>query len=261
MSQSATRECMWLAVAACLSLAVPSFAQRAAEPRPAPLSPAQAESEARALLTDMLAQKPAQTNAAQLKVRDRNGQERSMPMRIEVWSDAGSSTSVYQANDPATRRQVKLTVIHRIEDGNDYLLSDSADPSYAEPKKVSGNGLMQPFAGSDFWLADLGLEFLHWPKQRLLKKEMRKSRFCDVLESNNPSPGAEGYTRVVCWIELERPHGIVHADAYNAKGEVLKHFDPTHLEKVQGEYQLQEIQIRNPKAGSRTQIEFDLSPQ
>ena len=86
---------------------------------------------------------------------------------------------------------------------------------------------------------------------------MRRSHFCDVLESANPKPGP-GYSKVVSWVELEPPHGIVHADAYDTRGEVVKRFDPTEFEKVQGEYQLQEMEIRNRKTGSRTWIAFDL---
>jgi hypothetical protein len=66
---------------------------------------------------------------------------------------------------------------------------------------------MAPFTGSDFWIADLGLDFLHWPKQRLLRKEMRHSKSCEVLESVNPQSVPGGYARVVSWIMIERPHG------------------------------------------------------
>jgi len=116
-----------------------------------------------------------------------------------------------------------------------------------------------PFAGSDFWIADLGLEYLHWPKQRLLKKEMRHSKFCDVLESVNPDPVPGGYARVVSWVMIESPHGIVHADAYDILGAVLKRFDPSNLEKIQGEYQVEEIEMRNRKTGSHTWIKFNLA--
>jgi hypothetical protein len=107
-------------------------------------------------------------------------------------------------------------------------------------------------------VADLGLEFLHWPQQKLSRKEMRRSRFCDVLESVNPQPAAHSYSRVVSWIEQEPPHGIVHAEAFDAIGERIKQFDPKEFEKVQGQYQLQEMEIRSRKGGSRTSIEFDL---
>jgi hypothetical protein len=232
-----------------------SFAQRQPEQRPAPLDPAKAKSEARALVAGMLSQKPAQTNTGLLKFRNAKGDQREIPIRFEIWSIATASTSVYEAKDPGPpSREIKLTVIKSDGQPNRYLLSEGAGPA----KTLTENETMVPFAGSDFWVADLGLEFLHWPEQRLVKKEMRRSRFCDILESMNPKPAPEGYSRVISWVEHEPPHGIVHADAYDARGELVKKFDPTEFQKLEGEYQLQEMEIRNRKTGSRTWIAFDL---
>jgi outer membrane lipoprotein-sorting protein len=245
----------WATLLLCLSIA-PCVAQRQPEQRPLPLNPAQAESEARALVAEMLSQKPAQTNTGLLKIRDGNGVQRRLPMRFVIWSTATCSTSVYEVQDPGPpRRDLKLTVVHTDGRPNQYLLSENGGTA----KTLTGNEAMIPFASSDFWVADLGLEFLHWPQQRLSKKEMRRSRFCDVLESVNPQPAADGYSRVVSWIEQEPPHGIVHADAYDAKGERIKQFDPKEFEKIQGEYQLQEMEIHR-KSGARSSIEFDLTP-
>jgi hypothetical protein len=116
---------------------------------------------------------------------------------------------------------------------------------------------MVSFAGSDFWLADLGLEFLHWPEQRLLRKELRVGRLCDVLESINPEPVPGGYSRVVCWLDRETG-GILHADAYDIGKELLKKFEPKELKKVQGQYMLEEMEIRNHQTGTRTRVEFNL---
>jgi hypothetical protein len=118
---------------------------------------------------------------------------------------------------------------------------------------------MRPFAGSDFWVADLGLEFLHWPVQRIIKKEMRRGQFCDVLESVNPAPAAGAYRRVVSWIARNREGiVIVQAAAYDAEDRLLKEFEPRNLERVRGEWQLQEMQMRNRQSGTRTRIEFEL---
>ena len=118
---------------------------------------------------------------------------------------------------------------------------------------------MVPFAGSDFWLADLGLEFLHWPQQRVLKKQMRKGLSCDVLQSINPQAGPGGYSRVLSWIAINRPEDIVivHAEAYDAQNKLLKEFDPKKVEKVNGLWQLEEMEIRNQPTGSPTKIEFN----
>ena len=126
------------------------------------------------------------------------------------------------------------------------------------PKKLTEEQLMMPFAGSDFWVADLGLEFLHWPQQRVLRKEMRKGQACDVLESSNPHPVPGGYARVLSWIGTSHPNDtvLVHADAFDNRGKLLKQFDPKKLEKVNGAYQLESMEMYNEKTGSRTVIEF-----
>jgi hypothetical protein len=115
----------------------------------------------------------------------------------------------------------------------------------------------EPFAHSDFWLCDLGLEFFHWPEQKILKKENRRSRVCNVLESTNPNPSTNGYSRVVSWIDSESG-GIVHAEAFDAQNKLLKIFDPKSFKKVNGQWELQEMEIRNVRTGSRSRIEFDL---
>jgi len=224
------------------------------EPAPA-LDPVQAQQEARALVAGMLSQRPAGTNTGWLKIRKANSEQRQIPMRFEIWSTANGSTSVYEVKDPSLPgRETRLVVMRTDGQPTKYLLSQNNQPA----QTLMGNETMVPFAGSDFYIADLGLEFLQWPQQRLIKKEMRKSRFCEVLESTNPHPATEGYSRVICWVEQEAPHGIVHADAYDAKGKLFKRFDPTEFEKVQGQYQLQEMEIRNLKVDSKTRIEFDL---
>ena len=116
---------------------------------------------------------------------------------------------------------------------------------------------MSPFAGSDFWIADLGLEFFHWPAQKVLKKEVKRSRGCTVLESTNPDPTTNGYSRIVCWIDSETL-GIVQAQAYDAQGKLLKEFYPKDIKKVKGQWQVESMEIDNVQTGSRTRLEFDL---
>jgi hypothetical protein len=219
--------------------------------------------EARTLVSDMLAQKPDQnvTNTGWVTISDAAGKERAIPVRFEVTCAPTGWASVYETLSSAgAPGGMKLTVIHSGEQPNRYELFNpaAAGATDAVAKELAQDQIMAPFAGSDFWIADLGLEFLHWPKQRLLRKEMRHSKSCSVLESINPAPVPGGYTRVVSWLMIERPHGIIHADAYDARGERFKQFDPKSLEKIQGEYQLEEMEIRNRKTGSQTVIKFDL---
>ena len=240
------------------------FGQRQNDPRPVPLDPVEAAQEGRTLVDKLLTQRPAQTgtNTGRVKIRDSEGKEREIPVRFEVTSTSSNWVSRYETLPSAGGfGGQKLTIIHTGAQPNRYELSGpvAAGTSNLVARQLPPHEIMAPFADSDFWIADLGLEFLHWPKQRLLKKTMRHSKSCNVLESINPAPVPGGYARVVAWIMIESPYGIVHADAYDARGEVLKRFDPVNIEKIQGEYQLEEVEMRNRKTDSHTWIKFNLS--
>jgi hypothetical protein len=240
------------------------FGQPKAEVRsPATLNPREGEALARSLVNEMITQQPAQnsTNTGVLKIRDSAGEQQQVPVRFEVFSTPTNWVSIYDAGPWGSgRNRAQLRVIHSNDSPNRYLLGVAAGtnaPSSAL-KEVRPSESMVPFAGSDFWLADLGLEFLHWPQQRVMLKEMRRSQFCLKLESINPHPGSSGYVRVESWIDHDPPHGIIHAEAYDKNNQLLKKFDPTEIKKVHGEYQLAEMEIRSPKANSQTRIDFDL---
>jgi len=126
---------------------------------------------------------------------------------------------------------------------------------------LDANATAVPFANSDFWLCDLGLEFFHWPQQKLLPKKttVKRGRDYTLLESTNPNPPTNGYSRVVTWIDKDSG-GILEAEAYDAQGKLLKEFEPKSFKKVNGQWELQEMEIRNVQTGSRTRLEFDLKP-
>ena len=125
--------------------------------------------------------------------------------------------------------------------------------------ELKGDQTFIPFGGSDFWLCDLGLEFFHWPKQKVLPKptNLVRGREYTLLESTNPDPSTNGYSRVLSSIDKETG-GILEAEAYDAKGNLLKVFEPKSFKKVNGQWELQEMEIRNVQTGSRTRLEFDL---
>jgi hypothetical protein len=145
---------------------------------------------------------------------------------------------------------------HQTGQPNGYFGEAGAAPNFTPLPDWEIN---QAFASSDFSLADLGLEFFHWPDQKVLPKttNLKRGRAYTLLESTNPDPGTNGYSRVVSWIDQETG-GILEADAYDAQGKLLKVFEPKSFKKVNGHWELQEMEIRNVQTDSRTRLEFDL---
>ncbi|HUA37805.1 MAG TPA: outer membrane lipoprotein-sorting protein [Candidatus Sulfopaludibacter sp.] len=241
----------------------------------------------RQLAQRILEQRPVEnfTNVGVLKISDANGKTSEIPVECVVITAATNWSVVYKAF--FTNFMETLTVIHPDHQLFRQLMAPGLP--HDQPKspddlpKIAGtiNDRIEPFdacqhegypgspdlaaarlrsasfADSDFSVDDLCLEFLHWPDQKILKPyEMRRGRSCKVLESTNPNPTANGYSRVVSWIDNETL-GIVQAEAYDAKGNLLKEFYPKSFKKVNGQWELQEMEIRNDQTGSRTRLEFN----
>jgi hypothetical protein len=218
---------------------------------------AKAQLEGQSLVKELLSRQPAEgmTNLAVLKIRDAMGRRTEIPVRHRIIVHADRWQSIYEAM-PTNENRIRFEMTRTTAGTNQYRLSQSPGDSEAV-KLDSDASLMAPFASSDFWLADLALDFFHWPGQRLLKKEMRRGESCNVLESVKLQAVAPAYSRVVSWIDLDTG-GIVHAEAFDTGGKLLKIFEPKRFQKVNGKWEVKELEIRNEQTDSRTTLVFEL---
>jgi hypothetical protein len=204
------------------------------------------------------------SNTAVLKIRDGNGRTTEVPIHFETFVTTTNWTSIYELSPQTNLAKAftwkKLVVVHDSTSSNQYHLTFNfgGDPDKHWTKDNSDIIKMQSFAG-DFGCADLGLEFFHWPQQKILPHTtpLRRGRSYTLLESTNPNPTTNGYSRVLSWIDKESG-GILEAEAYDFNGKLLKDFVPKSFKKVNGQWELQEMEIRNVQTGSRTRLEFDL---
>lgn len=222
------------------------------------------EIQGRNLAQQLLAQGP-NTNYVQtsvLNIRISRGKRLEIPLRIQTLVNETGWQEIYETSAPSNR--VRLVVTHEPGRPNGYQLWENLEASGEETDHkataLAGSQIMTPFAGSDFWVADLGREFFHWPQQKLLKKVIRSSRGCSVLESTNPDPSTNGYSRVLSWIDSESG-GILYAEAYDAKGNKLKEYDTKKLKKVNGQWLVEVMEIDNDQTGSSTKLEFNLNKE
>jgi hypothetical protein len=137
------------------------------------------------------------------------------------------------------------------------LVRVSADGRTAETTPQKPEELYRSFATTDFWLADLGMLFLHWPDQRWAGRETRRTRVCNILQSVNANPAPGGYRRVLTWIDDETG-GIIRAEAYDASNRLVKEFSPGSFARVGSRYELRELEIRNEQTDTRTTLEFTI---
>jgi hypothetical protein len=251
----------------CLLLlsSMPVFAQsKPSSMLPAPpIEPAEGEKQARVLVSALLAQRPTQnyTNTQIVQIHAKKKPRQEIPVRFLVIPTPTNYLNIYEiTGSPAVG--TALTIVHTPDQPNEYFLRLPVASGAADPvaRRLTPAELNLPFAGSDFSIGDLGLEFLHWPQQRILRKEIRMKLNCVVLQSTNPNPLPGAYSRVETWIDANQPDKtvIVHADAYDLNNKLLKEFEPKKIEKINGAYELEKMEMRNLQTGSRTTIEFNL---
>lgn len=221
-----------------------------------------AEAEGRDVARQLLAAWPAEdlTHTAILKILNGKGHRREIPVRSEIIVTDTNWLTVYETLTTTNiLESEKLTVTHTFNQPNRYSLSYHQTNGSV---RTTDGLTVQSFAGSDFWLEDLALEFIHWPGQKILKKELKRGQSCYVLESRNPEPATNGYARVVSWLDIDsvRESGqaaIMQAEAYDSRNKLLKEFGLKEVGKINGLWQVKEIEMRNVQTGSRTLLKFN----
>lgn len=227
---------------------------------PAPAADSRdAAAKGKALADLVRSQRPAgpTTSKGTLKVRTGDGRRLSVPVDVRVEMGSNTWNTVYRASFTDGRKET-LTVVNPPNAAPHFVLHRAAgDGKVTEIRPQHPDELFAPFAGTDFCFVDLGMAFLHWPEQRWLGKETRRTRTCNMLESINPLPAAGLYRRVVTWID-EETAGIVRAEAFDAQNKRLKEFSPGSFARVGSRYELRDMEISNVQTDSRTTLVFEV---
>lgn len=183
-------------------------------------------------------------------------EQKKIPVVCKIVTNQCSWKVIYETRLTANIPDEKFVAVHSLDGPNKYLLSRGTN----EPKPIKAEETAIPFAGTDFWLSELGFDFLHWPQQNKLPGQMRLGQPCYVLESINPD--APVVVRMKSFIEKESG-GILVAEGYDRKHRKVKEFSlaGSSFKKVNGQWQLKKMTIRSPREDSETILEFELPPE
>jgi hypothetical protein len=174
--------------------------------------------------------------------------EISVDCQVIVHTNSGDWETIYQTTATNQSGAERLVITHSPGGPSVYL--HNGEPVAPDDADV-------PFAGSDFSLGDLGLEFLHWPGQTELKGEMRLGQPCHVLLSTRAP--RDGVASVKSFIDRESG-GLLIAEASDTNGALVKKFSlhGSSFKKVNGQWRLEKMEIQNEKTGSHTVLKFDV---
>ena len=197
---------------------------------------------------------------ATLKIRKRDGSRVEHRVKKHTQTFENGWRDLFQIEISSNAASEWLWIDHRLGDPPGYKLALSENLPTAEDafKTLDREQAMTSLGESDFWVADLGLDFLHWPYQRTFTSKVtrRKGVGCKLLESSRPTRSPEGYYKVRSWISVEHG-GVVYAEAYDIQNRKIKIFEVNGVEKVDGRWYLKELRIRNLRDKSTSNLEFD----
>lgn len=242
--------CVWLvaviwASSAPLARGAGPAGQEVSQPAPE----AQGLEWARRLRT--VAPEQASTNRAILRIRGREGR-RQVPVTV-ITRPGGDRWEVeYRVGGDEGKEPREVRTIFYSTGGPPRFDAKPAEAStsLADGAKKAGD---LAIGGSDFLLKELGMEFLHWPEQRLRGRELSNGRWCQVLESR--SGKAEGPASVRSWID-EKLGVVLSAEVYDARNLRLKQFSITQF-REQGDRWTCSVSMVDDQRGTKTELSFD----
>tara|TARA_B100001123_G_scaffold171468_1_gene197233 strand:+ start:1537 stop:2310 length:774 start_codon:yes stop_codon:yes gene_type:complete len=183
----------------------------------------------------------------QMRIRSSSGKRKTLAVQFKSFA-----VGVTMVNQYITSRGT-LTINQQMRQDTQYRWGESGKKEVI----IKGAEANLSFAGSDFWMIDLGLEMLRWPNQNVVERKLRRGELCSVLVSR-PAKEAQGvYSKVISWVD-EDSMGIVRAELYDSKDKLLKVFEPKSFKKINGQWHLKEMEMRNEQSNTRTSIVFEL---
>ena len=143
------------------------------------------------------------------------------------------------AGKPPTTIQVRYN-----EDG-----SQLQESSGGATNKLTPANFDKKILGTDLAYEDLALRFVYWPKATLLGEEKVKLQAAYKLRVDAPNRRTE-YSSVNLWVDHDSG-ALLRAEAYDWNGNLIKKFEVTGGQKLEGKWYLKEMRIENldPKTG------------
>lgn len=185
---------------------------------------------------------------AQLLVRDRRGEiERTLNAGLRLNWRADPPQADFVILDALGGLLAQATLRRPADGAPRWLIAEGDPPVWQEPPRPESF-----VAGTQFTWSDLGLDPLWWRGGRTVGTEMRKSRRCYIVEVDAP-PGAGRIARARLLVD-SNVYALLEAETYDAEGRRLQRLEVKSLKKVNDEWVLQDLEIRDFASGRRTTL-------
>lgn len=192
----------------------------------------------------------ASTNQAVLRIRSREGRKK-VPVTVITRPGEDRWSVEYRVGSEERSETTQVATIHyRMQGPPTFEVQPKGSRTPGESVQTAGD---LSIGGSDFLLKELGMEFLHWPEQRILSRELSNGRWCQVLESRSGKPA--GAVAVRSWID-EKLGVVLSAEVYDARQVRIKHFSITQFREQADRWSCS-VSMVDDQRGTKTELSFD----
>lgn len=110
-------------------------------------------------------------------------------------------------------------------------------------RQVPASQLGSQVRGMQLNYEDLSLGFLYWPRPQLLKETRVSMQKCWLVRVMNPA-GDGPYHAVDIWVQ-QASGGAMKMEAYDRGSKVIKRYEVTKMQKVNGTNALKELRVES----------------
>lgn len=154
----------------------------------------------------------------------------------------------YAFSDPDQEIQ-----LHLDEEGSQLKERVGGKSSEIKPARFD-----QRVRGTPITFEDLAMQFLYWPRPKLIGEDRIRGRSAWKLEIQAPRGGSQyGVARL--WIDKESG-ALLRIEGYNLEGKRIKQFEMVSVQKIEGQWMLKQMRVEalDPETGKvreRTYLE------
>lgn len=244
---------LWMLVVACgLTVWV-----NAEDEQPMIDESASPEVQGQQLATIIRSQVPIENYQTQgtLTVRSAKGQRQEYKISSLVYASPSHTwTNIFQIADLKGVIKSEYLIVRHPEKENVYFRTISKVDTQGQTLIERLKDPFIPIGNSDFMMGDMGFEFLFWPKQVVVRQQIRSGRTTYMLESSQVNP--EVYSKIICWVD-KKTLGPMRAEAYDKKGELIKIFTVGGIKEINGEKVISRFDMENLQSRFFSRIEFN----
>jgi outer membrane lipoprotein-sorting protein len=186
---------------------------------------------------------------AMMETVDRKGTVRKKKFTFRRLGSLGNSKTLVRFNDPAEVRGVGLLSLNQAGGGDRQWMYT---PAIQRVRRIAPQERSRNFLGTDFTNEDMAERVLDDFTYKLLgESELMDGHKCYKIEGRPVSPDRSQYSYVYLWVAQDVPY-VIYAQMYDDKGQRLREYHATQLEKISGIQVAKRVEITTPAQNTRT---------